>query len=196
MDVLVPLQGDDVLFAVVGPVLLQRLFSHDCLFSLSCKDREKTGQSQSFARHRNRRRKLLDESDEEQVDERTGRAVGGESEHDDRLALGEDGSVKRDRDAALALGGDFAREGGGDAIRISIHAIELEGGLALFVKVKVPLTLAPAVAVPKDTVLSSKIHWAAFFRCSGVQEAKLPRVRAVTVMGLEALAPLMTGVAL
>ena len=39
-DVLVPLQGDDVLFAVVGPVLLLRLFCHDCQSSLSCKDTE------------------------------------------------------------------------------------------------------------------------------------------------------------
>ena len=36
-DVLVPLQGDDILLAIVGSVLLLGLFCHDCPFSLSCK---------------------------------------------------------------------------------------------------------------------------------------------------------------
>ena len=63
-------------------------------------------------------------------------------------------------------------------------------------KVKEALTFSPDLAVPKETVLSSKMHWAEFLRCYGVQEAKFPRVRAVTVTGFAAFTPLMTGVAL
>ena len=65
----------------------------------------------------------------------------------------------------------------------------------LLVKLKEASTGVPAVTVPKETVLSSKMHWAAFLRCSALQESKLPRVRALISSLLDAFFPLTTGVA-
>ena len=72
----------------------------------------------------------MDESDQEKIDERTGRAVGGEGEHDHRFALRKLGSVQFCVDDALLLGGGLIGQGGGEALRVGIHAIEFQVAFA------------------------------------------------------------------